>query len=118
MRRASWYVLATIAAIGWAGAALLAWWLMTRLGWFGVMLIGIVVLFASSRPELTDDSPAASGYLLQRRYEQQFEGNAESRLAGWVARLERHRWLYLIRTIGIALALLGLNMFVTRQLQG
>lgn len=112
MRRA----LVVVAVLGWSAAAFIAYQMVLHLAWFGVMLIGVMVIVAAQRPEMDEDAPAASAYLLRRQYEQMFEGNAESRLARWAERLERSKWLYLVRTIGIALAVLGLNMFVQHQL--
>jgi hypothetical protein len=68
------------------------------------------------RAELDADSPAVSDALMRRQYEQIFEGTAESRLARRGELIERNRWLYIARTIGIAMILLGLNMFIVHQL--
>ena len=116
MRSWSRYALLSVAVVGWAAAAWIGYILMTRLGWFGVMLIGIAILFPALCAELHDETPAASPLLLRRRYQQTFEGNAESRLARWAERLRQHRNLYIARTIGIALTLLGLNEFIVHQL--
>ena len=112
MRRA----LVVVAVLGWSAAAFIAYQLVLHLAWFGVMLIGVIVIVGAQWPELDEDSPGSSPYLLHRQYEQMFEGNAETRLARWAARLERNKWLYIVRTVGIALAVLGLNMFVQHQL--
>jgi hypothetical protein len=40
----------------------------------------------------------------------------EQRFARWAARVERNKWLYIARTIGIAAILIGLNMFIAHQL--
>jgi hypothetical protein len=112
MRRA----LVVVAVAGWSLAGFIAYLIVIHLAWFGVMLIGIITLLAGQFAEMDDEAPASSPYLLARRYEQTFEGNAETRMARFAARLERHKWLYITRTIGIALTLLGLNMFITRQL--
>jgi hypothetical protein len=108
--------LVLVAVTGWGLAAFIAYMIVIYLGWFGVMLIGLVTLLAGQFAELDDEAPAASPYLLARRYEQTFEGNPESRMARFAQRVERHKWLYITRTIGIALALLGLNMFIEHQL--
>lgn len=108
-------MLIAVAVLGWSGVGFIAYELVVHLAWFGVMLIGVVVTVAALWPEIDEDAPAASEYLLRRQVEQRAEGNAESRLARFAARLERDRWLYIVRTIGIALALLGLNMFVKQQ---
>lgn len=112
MRRA----LVVVAVLGWGFAAFIAYQLVLHLAWFGVMLIGVIVIVGAQWPELDEDSPGSSPYLLRRQYEQIFEGNAETRMARWAQRLERNKWLYIVRTIGIGLAVLGLNMFVEHQL--
>jgi hypothetical protein len=114
MRRSTWYALALVAVTGWTIAAGLAWLLVARVGWFGVMILGVVTLLVALRAEMTSDYPAWSPYLMRRQYEQAFEGGAEARLARWAEQVERHRALYIVRTIGIAL--LGLNMFIRHQL--
>jgi len=53
---------------------------------------------------------------MRRQYEAAFEGRPEDRLARWAERVERHRLLYIARTVGIALLVVGLNMFVRHQL--
>jgi len=116
MRRWSQYALLSIAVLGWAGAVWIAYALLVRLGWFGVLLIGLGILVPALCAELHEDSPAASQQLLRRQYQQTFEGTPESRLARWAAKLERHRNLYIARTLGIALTLLGLNEFILHQL--
>jgi len=66
--------------------------------------------------ELDTDSPAWSATLLRRQYEQTFEGTTEERFERWAARVDRNKWLYIARTIGIAAILIGLNMFIAHQL--
>jgi MFS family permease len=116
MRRATWLTLVTVGALGWSIAALFAWALVARFGWGGIFLVGVATLVIALRVEIDADYPAASPFLMRRQYEQQFEGSAESRLARFAERAAQHRALYLVRTVGIALVLLGLNMFVLHQL--
>jgi len=59
--------------------------------------------------------PGARPYCVWQ-YEQAFDGTMEHRLARWVERVERNKWLYITRTIGIATMLIGLNMFIVHQL--
>jgi hypothetical protein len=116
MRRSSLAALLLVAGAGWAIAGALAWTLVGRVGWLGILILGVATLLVALRVELDADYPAWSRYLMRRQYEQAFEGTPEARLARWAERVERHRALYIARTIGIALALIGLNMFVRHQL--
>jgi len=116
MRRASWYALMIVAAVGWGIAGLLAYALVSRVGWFGILIIGLIIILVPQLAELDADSPAWSATLLRRQYEQTFDGTMEHRLARWVERVERNKWLYITRTIGIATLLIGLNMFIVHQL--
>ena len=88
----------------------------SRVGWFGILIIGLAICLVATLAELQADSPAASGTLLRRQYEQTFEGAMEERFVRWAQRVERDKWLYVTRTIGIATVLIGLNMFIVHQL--
>jgi hypothetical protein len=105
-----------VAAVGWGIAGLMAIALVSRVGWFGIMIIGFVIILVPLLAELDADSPAWSVTLLRRQHEQTFEGRTEDRLARWAERVERNRLLYIARTIGIAMVLIGLNEFVLHQL--
>jgi hypothetical protein len=116
MRRPAWYALMFVGIMGSGLAGLIAVELVSRVGWLGVLMVGLAILMVAIFAELDADAPVASVALMRRRYDQAFEGTAESRLARFAERVERNRWFYIARTIGIALALLGLNMFVLHQL--
>ena len=112
MRRSSWYVLLFVVSLGWGIAGLIAFLLVSRVGWFGILIIGLAICLVATLAELQADSPAASGTLLRRQYEQTFEGAMEERFVRLAQRVERDKWLYVARTIGIATVLIGLNMFI------
>ena len=116
MRRSSWYALMLVAVIGCGIAGLIAFALVSMVGWLGILIIGLIICLVATRAELDADSPAMSVALLRRQYEQTFEGTAEERFAKWARRIERNRLLYIARTIGIATILIGLNMFIVHQL--
>ena len=116
MRRSTWYALITVAVVGWGIAGLMALVLVSWLGWFGILMIGLFILMVALLAELDADAPAWSVTLLRRQYEQTFEGTTEDRLARWAERVERNKGLYIVRTIGIAMILIGLNMFIVHQL--
>jgi hypothetical protein len=116
MRRSALYALLLVAGAGWAIAGLLAWALVARVGGLGVFILGVATLLVAVRAELNADAPAWSAHLMRRQYEEAFEAKGEARLARWAERVERHRLLYIARTVGIALALLGLNIFIRHQL--
>jgi MFS family permease len=116
MRRSSWYALMFVAAIGWGIAGLVAFVLVSKVGWLGILIIGLAICLVATRAELDADAPAASVTLLRRQHEQTFEGTKEERFGKWAERVERNRLLYIARTIGIATVLIGLNMFIVHQL--
>jgi hypothetical protein len=105
-----------VAAIGWGIAGLMAVALVSLVGWLGILILGLVILLVALNVELDTDSAAWSATLLRRQYEQTFEGTTEERFARWAAHVERNKWLYIARTIGIAAILIGLNMFIAHQL--
>jgi hypothetical protein len=116
MRSSAWYALLLIAVLGFGVAGLISVVLVAAVGWLGVLLIGLGICFVAVRAELDADAPLASVALLQRQYERNSEERSEERLARWAERLERNKWLYVARTIGIATSLIGLNMFIVHQL--
>lgn len=113
-----WLALAVIAAAGWTAAGLLALILVAHVGWAGIALIGLAVLLVASRQEMTEDSPAPlpTAHMLARQYEEMLECVPEARLARLALRAERHRLLYIARTFGGALVLLGGGMFLLHQI--
>ena len=115
MRRTTWYALMTVALAGWTIAGAIAWLTVATLGWFGVMLLGLAIIVIALRVELDEEFPGTGAYgsahIMRRQLEQQSEGPPEARLARFAARIEHHRVLYIVRTVGIALALLGLNLW-------
>jgi hypothetical protein len=116
MRHSAWYALTFVGIMGSSLAGLIALELVSRIGWLGVLMVGLAILMIAVFAELDADAPVASVALMRRRYDQAFEGTAESRLARFAERIERNRCLYVARTVGTALALLGLNMFIRHQL--
>src|SRR5437763_13554255 len=112
MRRSSLYALMLVAGVGWGIAGLIAFTLVTKVGWLGILIIGLAICLVAVRAELDADAPAASVTLLRRQYEQTFEATKEERFAKWAERVERKRLLYIARTIGIATILIGLNMIL------
>ena len=116
MRRSSWCSLMIVATVGWGIAGLVAVALVSLVGWLGILILGLAILLVALNVELDSDSPAWSATLLRRQYEQTFEGTTEERFARWAASVERNKWLYIARTIGIAAILIGLNMFIAHQL--
>jgi hypothetical protein len=110
-----------LGAAEWAAAGLIAWALVSRIAWFGIALIGLAVLFVASRRQIGDENalptnPAGAGHLYTAQYEQQFARSPEEAAARKAAEAEFNRVLYVARTIGLALLLLGGNMFIAHQL--
>jgi hypothetical protein len=108
-------------AAGWAVAGLIAWALVSRIAWFGVALIGLAILFVASLWQIDDQNalptnPTGAGHLYAAQYERQFTRSPEEAEARKAAEAELNRVLYVVRTIGLALLLLGVNMFIVHQL--
>ncbi|WP_341705370.1 hypothetical protein [Ferrovibrio sp.] len=110
MRWRDWIVLAVIAAAGWSIAGLVALTLLSRVDWPGLALIGLLVLLVASRMEMTEDAPShlPAPHLLARQTET--PRDPEARLARLAERMARHRALYVARTFGLALVMLGGGM--------
>ena len=66
-----------IAITGWAIAGLMALALVSRVGWLGVLILGLAVLMVALRAELDADSPAVSDALMRRQYEQIERGRCD-----------------------------------------
>lgn len=119
IRRLVWWafgvalVLVAIYAIGYG----------TRLGWFGVGLIGLAVLLLSAQVDLDADSPgslyfrgSAETNLVARQLSERFHASPEERLALAAARAKRRRVLGVVRGIGLVLTVVGFGLFVKQQL--
>jgi hypothetical protein len=110
-----------LGAAGWAAAGVIAWALVSRIAWFGVVLIGLAILFVASRWQIDDQNalptnPTGASHLYTAQYERQFARSPEEAASRNAAEAEFNRVLYVVRTIGIALLLLGGNMFILHQL--
>jgi hypothetical protein len=113
--------LVVLGAAGWAVAGLIAWALVSRIAWFGVALIGLAILFVAARWQIGDQNalptnPTGAGHLYTAQYERQFARSPEEAASRKAAEAEFNRVLYVARTIGLALLLLGANMFIVHQL--
>jgi hypothetical protein len=110
-----------LGAAGWATAGLIAWALVSRIAWFGVVLIGLAILFVAAHWQIDDQNalptnPTGAAHLYTAQYERQFARSPEEAAARKAAEAEFNRVLYVARTIGLALLLLGVNMFIAHQL--
>jgi len=106
---------------GWAVAGVLAWMLVSRVAWFGIALIGVAILFVASRWQINDQkalptNPTGAGHLYVAQYERQFARSPEEAASRKAYEADFNRVLYVVRTIGLALLLLGANMFIVHQL--
>jgi len=116
-------VLRALALAGWSVAGILALLLIERVGWLGVAIIGAAILMVAYRSELHEENalPVPYGNAGIQLYRAQHERNAnlapEQKLARAAERSQFGRFLYLVRTAGIALILIGLNMFLYHQLR-
>jgi hypothetical protein len=120
VNRSHRWTVAILGAIGWVAAALIAWALVSRIAWFGLALIGIAILFVAARWQVDDQNaipsnPTGAEHLYAAQYERQLSRSPKERAARRAAESEFNRVLYLIRTIGLALLLLGANMFILHQ---
>lgn len=120
-RRASLSII--LAIIGWSVAGLLCWQLVRRVGWLGVAVIGIVTLLVAYRWSL-DETNAVPSYaggsnpLYKAQYDRQFgHSSPEHKASDRAMSVEFNRALYLLRTIGLALSMLGVSAFVVHWLR-
>lgn len=108
-----------VAACGWLLASLLAFVLVSSLGFFGIGFIGLLLWFICTRIELEKDGAVGSGWtpgLIARQYEARQKMSETERaafreeqgLALQSARFFKH--------LGIALALIGAAGFAYFQL--
>lgn len=114
-----WLVALTL--LGWIVAGFLCAALVSRVGWLGIAIIGAAVLLVALRWEIDDENalPVPYGSAGIELYVRQYERNAglrpEEKLARAAERSSFARFLYAVRTAGIALAVLGLAMFSYHQ---
>jgi hypothetical protein len=111
-----------LAIIGWSVAGLLSWLLVGLVGWLGVTIIGVGTLYVAYRWSL-DETNAVPSYasgrnpLYKAQYDRQFgRFSPEQKASDRAKSAEFNRDLYLTRTIGLALSVLGLGMFIVHQL--
>ncbi|MDX1513888.1 MAG: hypothetical protein R3174_09115 [Gammaproteobacteria bacterium] len=119
IRRLVWWALGVALAL----IAVYAIGYGTRLGWFGVGLIGLAILAISTQVDLDVDHPGSlglhgSGELnhVARQLEERFRASPEDRFAFIAGRAKRRRILSLIRGVGLVLTLVGFGLFVKQQL--
>ena len=55
------FIVNAIAVVGWLIASLIAYAIVVLVGFFGVGLIGLLIVFAATQFELNPDGPAPSG---------------------------------------------------------
>jgi hypothetical protein len=106
---------------GWTIAIVIAWFFVAIVGWFGLLVIGLAILMASWMWELDDQNAVpsyltGSSHLYSAQYERQFSRSPEERESKRAAETELNRVLFIIRNIGIAMFILGLNLFIVHQL--
>jgi hypothetical protein len=112
-------ILIGVAALGWAVAAGLSLWLVSRLGFFGLALIGVLIWFVCTRLELEKEGAVGHEltpdlFAMQMRARQAMSRSeraslrAEETLLSQVVRVVRHA--------GVALTAIGLGGFLFLQL--
>jgi hypothetical protein len=112
-------ILIAIAVLGWAVAAALALWLVSRLSFLGVGLIGVAIWFVSTRLELEKEGSVGHEltpdlFAMQIRARQELSRSeraslrAQESLLTQGARLGRH--------VGIGLTAIGAAGFLLYQL--
>lgn len=115
-------------AVAWLlGAVALAGFsalVFTQIGWLGIGIIGLFGLLISTRIDLhgghalaeTDFGSGDVPMYARQRQAQSGEASPEQRMAKAAEREKHTRLLYLINTLFIAMALLGLGLFVIHQI--
>ena len=108
-----------VAAGGWLVAALLAWFLISRLGFLGVGLIGVGTWFISTQLELEKEG-AVGHELTPDLFAKQIEARRDmSRSDRAALRSEQSLMMQtarLFKYVGIGLAAIGLGGFLLYQL--
>lgn len=119
IRRLVWWALGIALAL----IAVYAVGYGTRLGWFGVGIIGLLVLVISFQVDLDADQPAsldahgsAEVNLAARQLSERSRARPEERLAFVAARANRRRILNWARRIGLVLTIVGFGLFIKQQL--
>ncbi len=109
------------AAIGVGLVIVYAMGVGTRLGWFGVGLVGLIVLYISVRLDLHGGKAAPGGHIDKSAVDLLARQSAEdsaltgSERGGDTAR--RTQLLYLGRGLGVLLSVLGFGMFALERMQ-
>lgn len=93
------------------------------MGWLGVGLVGLIGLVIANRVALDagravpgSDFGSAGVGIVTRQLEEEHRTPPEQRAARWAEQDKRSAVVYFVNTIAIALAALGLAMFVVHQL--
>ena len=110
-------------AAGLAVAVALALFLFGLVGWLGVGLVGLIGLMISSRVALDDgravpdsDFGSTGVGIVAGQMEEEHRIAPEQRVARWAEQEKRSAIVYFVNTSAIALAVLGLTLFVVHQL--
>ena len=112
-------VLIAIAVIGWLLAAAFALWLISRIGFLGIALIGVAIWFISTQLELEKEG-AVGHELTPGLFAEQIKAQREmSRSERAALRAEQSlitKLARFLKPLGIGLAVIGLGGFVLYQL--
>ena len=111
------------AILGFVIAGLVIIALVQLIGWLAIGLIGLVVLLAAIRLELhgghavpdIHQSAKTVDILAKQMQEEAKAATGAKKLAQEAEHRKRQRYLYIARTVGIALVAIGFGMFFLHQ---
>jgi hypothetical protein len=113
------FIAVAVAVMGWLVASLVAFAIVVLVGFFGVGLIGLAIVFVSTQFELDSDGVVAGGInsdLLARQVRAQQETSREQRMARRNEKSLQVQSVRFFKYFGIGLALIGFSGFVYYQL--
>jgi len=114
------FALTLLTLVGCCIAAVLSWLIINVVGWFGLALIGLAILMIASWWSLDDSNAAPSytsgaGAVYAAQYRRLFgRMSPEDTAAARAQAADFNRCMYLIRTVGVALLVLGIYGLATR----
>src|SRR5471032_590874 len=112
-------IVLAVAACGWLVASLLAFVLVSSLGFFGIGFIGLLLWFVCTRIELEKDAAVGSGWapsLIATQYEARQKMSEEERAGYRQEQALAMQSVRFFRHLGIALTLIGAAGFLYYQL--
>jgi hypothetical protein len=113
------FIVNAIAVVGWLVASLVAFATVVLVGFFGIGLIGLLIMFIATQFELDSDAPVSGGInsdLLARQVRAQREASREQQMAGRSEKALQVLSVRFFKYFGSGLALIGFGGFAYYQI--